>query len=165
MKKKDEWRDNEKWSFKKWSLVKITLKYNLSLFILSFKTINPDLHYIPKSSFRLNVDTWTEEVFLWKIFVINEAVVFFSSAKVLDKSFTCSEWIFECIIGQSKKWKKKRWMKGQMIFHEMILGLITLKHSLGLLILSFETPNPGLHYVPKSPFRLNVDTWTEEVFL
>ena len=28
-----------------------------------------------------------------------------------------------------------------------ILGLITLKHSLGLLILSFGTPNPGLHYV------------------
>ena len=31
----------------------------------------------------------------------------------------------------------------------MILGLITLKHSLGLLILSFETINPGLHYVPE----------------
>ena len=30
-----------------------------------------------------------------------------------------------------------------------ILGLITLKHNLGLLILSFGTPNPGLHYVPK----------------
>ena len=50
-----------------------------------------------------------------------------------------------------KKWKNERWMKGQwkMIFHEMILGLITPKHSLGLLILSFETSNPGLHYVPK----------------
>ena len=32
---------------------------------------------------------------------------------------------------------------------KMILGLITLKHSLGLFILSFGTPNPGLHYVPK----------------
>ena len=30
-----------------------------------------------------------------------------------------------------------------------ILGLITLKHNLGLLILSFGAPNPGLHYVPK----------------
>ena len=50
-----------------------------------------------------------------------------------------------------KNEKNERWMKGQwkMIFHEMILGLITLKHSLGLLILSFETLNPGLHYVPK----------------
>ena len=36
-----------------------------------------------------------------------------------------------------------------MIFHEMILGLITLKHSLGLLILSFETPNSDPHYVPE----------------
>ena len=36
-----------------------------------------------------------------------------------------------------------------MIFHEMILGQITLKHSLGLLILSFGTPKPGLHYVPE----------------
>ena len=31
----------------------------------------------------------------------------------------------------------------------MILGLITLKHSLSLLILSFETRNHGLHYVPE----------------
>ena len=63
------------------------------------------------------------------------------------------------------KWKKK-WMKRQwkMIFHEMIIGLITLKHSLGLLIFSFEIPNPGLHYVSKSPFWLNSNTWTEEVF-
>ena len=48
-----------------------------------------------------------------------------------------------------EKWKNERRMKGQwkMIFHEMILGLITLKHSLGLLILPFGTPNPGLHYI------------------
>ena len=47
--------------------------------------------------------------------------------------------------------KKERRMKRQwkMIFYEMILGLIILKHSLGLLILSFGTPNPGLHYVPR----------------
>ena len=47
--------------------------------------------------------------------------------------------------------KKERWKQGQwkMIFHEMILGLITLKHSLGLLFLSFETINPSLHYVPE----------------
>ena len=49
-----------------------------------------------------------------------------------------------------------------MIFHEMILGLITLKHSLGLLILSFGTPNPGLHYVPEKSILIERDTWTEE---
>ena len=32
---------------------------------------------------------------------------------------------------------------------KMILGLITLKHNLGLFILSFETISPGLYYVPK----------------
>ena len=31
----------------------------------------------------------------------------------------------------------------------MILGLITLKHNLGLSILSFGTINPGLHYIPE----------------
>ena len=48
--KRDEWKDNEKWSFMKWSLVKITLKHNLGLFILSFKTMNPGLHYVPEKS-------------------------------------------------------------------------------------------------------------------
>ena len=32
---------------------------------------------------------------------------------------------------------------------KMILGLITLKHNLGLFILSFEIINLGLHYVLK----------------
>ena len=47
---RDEWKDDEKWSFIKWSLVKITLKHNLGLFILSFETINPGLHYVPEKS-------------------------------------------------------------------------------------------------------------------
>ena len=49
-----------------------------------------------------------------------------------------------------KREKKKRRMKEQWktVLHKMILGLITLKHSLDLLILSFGTPNPDLHYVP-----------------
>ena len=38
---------------------------------------------------------------------------------------------------------KQKWS----IAKKKILGLITLKHSLGLLILSFGTPNLGLHYV------------------
>ena len=66
-----------------------------------------------------------------------------------------------------EKWKNEkneRWMKEhwKMIFHEMILSLITLKHSLDLLILSFGTLNPVLHYVLKSPFWLNMDIWTKE---
>ena len=50
---------------------------------------------------------------------------------------------------KNDKKKRERWMKREwkMIFHEMILGLITLKHILGLFIFSFETMNPGLHYV------------------
>ena len=44
--KRDKWKHNEKWSFMKWSLVKITLKHNLGLLILSFGTPNPALHYM-----------------------------------------------------------------------------------------------------------------------
>ena len=52
---------------------------------------------------------------------------------------------------QKKNDEKERWIKRQwkMIFHEMILGLITLKHNLGLSILSFKTMNLGPHYIPK----------------
>ena len=32
---------------------------------------------------------------------------------------------------------------------KMIFGLIILKYNLGLFILSFETINPGLYYVPE----------------
>ena len=58
------------------------------------------------------------------------------------------------------KWKEKigwneneekqgRKTKVELVVHamKMILDLITQKHSLGLLILSSETPNPGLHYM------------------
>ena len=47
-------------------------------------------------------------------------------------------------IGESKKkdMNKKTMKKWSLV-------KIILKHSLGLLILSFGTPNPGLHYVPK----------------
>ena len=48
--KRDEWRDNEKWSFVmiKMILGLITLKHSLALLILSFKTMNPGLHYVTK---------------------------------------------------------------------------------------------------------------------
>ena len=102
--KRDEWKDNEKWSFMKWSLVKITLKHNLGLFILSFKPWT--LTYITylKSPFWSNVDTWTEESLPWNFFCNQQGCCLFSSAKILDKSFTCSGWNFKCIIGQ---WKMK----------------------------------------------------------
>ena len=46
------------------------------------------------------------------------------------------------------KRKKDEWKDNEKwSLTKKILGLIILKHSLGLLILSFGTPNPGLHYV------------------
>ena len=64
-----------------------------------------------------------------------------------------------------KNEKNERWMKGQwkMIFHEMILGQITLKHSLGLLIFFSKPRTQAYITYLKSPFWLNVDTWTEEL--
>ena len=108
-KKIDEWKDNEKWSFMKWSLVKITLKHNLGLFILSFETINHGIHYIPKSPFWLNVDTWTEEFSSLRIFFHNQqGGCLFSSANkkiLINLSLIQDEfWIVKCIVGQSKKW-------------------------------------------------------------
>ena len=45
--------------------------------------------------------------------------------------------------------KQGRKTKVELVPHaiKMIIGLITQKHSLGLFILFFGTPNPGLHYV------------------
>ena len=103
---KDEWKDNEKWSFIKWSLVKITLKHNLGLFILSFETINT-LHTWKFILIERGYLDW-RAFSLRKFFVINEGRCLLSSAKILDKSFTCSEWIFKCIIGQSKNEKERK---------------------------------------------------------
>ena len=49
----------------------------------------------------------------------------------------------------------------KMILHvmiKMILGMITLKHNLGLSILYFETVNHGYITYLESPFWSNVDT-------
>ena len=51
-------------------------------------------------------------------------------------------------MGQNKDGKKDK-ENNPSRNERMILGLITLKHRLGLLILSFETINLGLHYVPR----------------
>ena len=51
-----------------------------------------------------------------------------------------------------KEEEMNEWTTKKMILHvmiKMILALITLKHNLGLSILSFETMNLGPHYVPK----------------
>ena len=78
---KKKWKkrkDNEKWSFMKWSLVKITLKHNLSLLILSFETRNHGLHYVPEKSILIERGYFDWRVFfLEKFFLINKAVVSF----------------------------------------------------------------------------------------
>ena len=79
--------------------------------IFSFKTMNPGLYYVPEKSILIKRGYLDWRAFsLRKFFVINEGCGLLSSAKILDKPFTCSGWIFKCIIGQSKqkkKWKKK----------------------------------------------------------
>ena len=96
MKKRDDWKkNNEKWFFMKWSLVKITLKHNLGLLILSFGIPNPGLHYVPRKSILIERGYLDWRVFfLEKFFLINKAVVSFPQpTKNLDQSFTCSWWI------------------------------------------------------------------------
>ena len=101
----------------KWSLVKITLKHNLGLFILSFKSWT--LTYITylKSPFWLNVDTWTEEFLPWEIFHNQQGCCLFSSANkkiLINLSLVRDEfWIVKCIIRQSKK-EKEKWKRTKM---------------------------------------------------
>ena len=81
--------------------------------IFSFETMNPGLYYVPEKSILIKRGYLDWRAFsLRKFFVINEGCGLLSSAKILDKPFTCSGWIFKCIIGQSKKWKmkKKKWL-------------------------------------------------------
>ena len=84
---KKKWKkrkDNEKWSFMKWSLVKITLKHNLGLFILFFETINLGLHYVPEKFILIERGYLDWRVSsLRKFSVINKAVVSFSQPKFL----------------------------------------------------------------------------------
>ena len=96
---------------KKWSLVKITLKYNLGIFILSFGTPNPGLHYVPEKSILI------EHGYLdWRVFFLEKFLFFynqqgcclFSSAKILGKLFTCSGWIFWVHNRTIEKWKRKK---------------------------------------------------------
>ena len=89
-------------------LVKITLKHNLGLFILHFETMNPGLHYVPEQSILIEPGYLDWKGFSLRDFCNQRGCCFFSSAKILDKSFTCSEWIFKCIIGQSKNKKGKK---------------------------------------------------------
>ena len=83
-------------------LGQITLKYNLSLFIFSFATINPGLHYVSKKSILI------EHGYLdWRGFSLRNFCNQQGCCLFFDKPFTCSEWIFKCIIGQSKNEKRK----------------------------------------------------------
>ena len=88
----------------------ITLKYSFGPIIFSFETINPGLYYVPEKSILIKHGYLDWRAFsLRKFFVINKGCCLLSSAKILDIPFTCSGWIFKCIIGQSKKkkWKRK----------------------------------------------------------
>ena len=83
---RDEWKDNEKWSFMKWSLV--WSPWNTVWAYLSFLSkpwTQAHITYL-KSPFWLNVDTWTEEFFFLEkflFFLINRAVVSFPQPKFL----------------------------------------------------------------------------------
>ena len=119
--KKNEWkREMNKKTMKKvhsWIDPWLRSPWNTFWAYLSFLSKPRTLAYITylKSSFWLNVDTWTEEVCPWeKIFIINKAVVFFSSAKKksLDKSSTYLGWILNCQVHSrtvKNEWKKWKW--------------------------------------------------------
>ena len=92
---------NDPWLRSPWNTVWAYLSF------LSEPRIQAYITYL-KSPFWLNINTWTEEVFSLKDFCNQWGCCPFSSAKILDKSFTCLEWIFKCVIGQSKKWKRKK---------------------------------------------------------
>ena len=85
-KMRDERKDNEKWSFIKWSVV--WSPWNTIWVYLSFLSkprTQAHITYL-KSSFWLNVDTWTEEFFFLEkflFFIINRAVVSFPQPKFL----------------------------------------------------------------------------------
>ena len=111
-KKNDEKREmnkktmeNNPWLRLPWNTIWAYISFLSKPWILAYIT------YL-KSPFWSNVDTWTEEVFLWKIFIINKAVVSFLQPKknllinhppVWDES-----WIVKCIIGQSKIERMKK---------------------------------------------------------
>ena len=112
-KMRDEWKDNEKWSFMKWSLVWSPWN-TIWAYYLFFRNHEP---WPVLRTWKVHFDQmWIlglKSFLPWEIFHNQQGCCLFSSAKILDKPFTCSGWIFKCIIGQSKqkkKWKKKKWL-------------------------------------------------------
>ena len=93
------------------TLVKITLKHNLGLFILSFETMNLGPHYVPKKSILIERGYLDWRVFfLEKFFIINKAVVSFPQPKILinhslDRKEFLNFWVHNKTI---EKWKKKK---------------------------------------------------------
>ena len=115
--KRDEWKDNEKWFFRvmiKGILGLITLKHNLGLLILSFGAPNPGLHYIPKKSILIECGYLGWRVSSLRKFCNQQGYYLFSSAKILNKSLTCSGWIFFKVhnrtIEKWKRMKRKMWL-------------------------------------------------------
>ena len=80
----------------------ITLKYNLGLLILSFGTTNPNLHYIPEKSILIEYGYLNWRGFSLRNF--HPKIILINHPPIWDEF-----WIFECIMGQSKKneWKEK----------------------------------------------------------
>ena len=93
----------------KWSSIKITLKHNLGyLYSLSKPEPWPTL-----CTWKVHFD-WTRILglkrffFSLKDFCNQRGCCLFFSTIILDKPFTCSGWIFKCIIGQSKNENGKK---------------------------------------------------------
>ena len=112
MKKKKRWTKGQRKMILhvmiKMILGLITLKHNLGLSILSFETMNLGPHYVPKKSILIEQGYLDWRVSSLRNFCNQQGCGLFSLAKILDKPFTCSGWIFKCIIGQSKKKRKRK---------------------------------------------------------
>ena len=109
--------EKERWIKRQWKMIfhemilgLITLKHNLGISIISFKTMNLGPHYVPKKSILIKCGYLDWRVSSLRNFLCNQqSCCLFSSAKILDKPFTYSGWIFKCIIRQLiKKMKMER---------------------------------------------------------
>ena len=118
--KKRKWRIEKMMEkrIKKMILGLITLKYNFGLFILSFESINPGLHYVPRKSILIECGYLYWRDFPWGIFHSQQGTLSLFSAKIIlinHSPIRDEFWIFECMMGQlnekknrENEWKEKR---------------------------------------------------------
>ena len=114
--KRDE--QNDKRSNPSWKMILglITLKHNLGQFILSFKTMNLGLHYVPNKSILIKHGylDWRGFSLRSLFFVTNKVVISVLQPKniLVNYSLVRDEfWIFKCMMGQLKKKRMKKKMK------------------------------------------------------